>query len=101
MVSSETPAWKNAPLKSPLANAWVFFRNPSVLSEFERSAEAHTIFSTWVANTPRTVAEAARVAEPGFCSIEFQSTFGALFENQYSIFSASSGLALAHSALAA
>ena len=46
IVSSATPAWKNAPLKSPFLKACVFFRKPSVLSEFERSAEATIMFST-------------------------------------------------------
>ena len=35
---------------------------PSVLSELERSAEETTMFSTCFANTPSTVADAARVA---------------------------------------
>ncbi len=39
MVNSATPAWKNAPLKSPFVKACVFFRNPSVLSEFDKSAD--------------------------------------------------------------
>ena len=68
-----TPAWKKAPLKSPFTKAWVFFKKPSVLSELERSAEATIMFSTWVASTPNTVAEAARVAWFAFCSIAAQS----------------------------
>ena len=59
------------------------------------------MFSTSVASTPRTLAEALRVASPAFCSITFQFTFGALPENHSSNLAASSGLALVHSALAA
>ena len=40
-----TPAWKNAPLKSPEVKACVFFRKPSVLSELERSAEAQIMLA--------------------------------------------------------
>ena len=71
------------------------------MSELERSADETTMFSTWVASTPKTVAEAARVAWFGFCSIAFQSMTGALPENHSSILAASSGFAFAHSALAA
>ena len=42
----DTPAWKNAPLKSPFLKEWVFFRKPSVLSELDKSAEATIMFST-------------------------------------------------------
>lgn len=101
MVNSETPACRNAPVKSSLVNACVFFKKPSVLSEFDRSAEETIMFSTSVASTPRTLAEALRVASPAFCSIAFQFTFGALPENHSSNLAASSGLALVHSALAA
>ena len=86
-----TPAWKKAPLKSPFTKAWVFFKKPSVLSELERSAEATIMFSTWVASTPNTVAEAARVAWFAFCSIAAQSILGALPENHCSILAAKSG----------
>ena len=71
------------------------------MSELERSAEATIIFSTCVARAPRTVAEAARVAVPAFCSIAVQSIFGALPEKNNSSLAACSGLALAHSAFAA
>ena len=70
IVSSDTPAWKNLPLKSPFVKALVFFRKPSVLSEFDRSAEATIMFSTRSASTPSTVADAARVAESAFISID-------------------------------
>ena len=49
IVSSETPAWKNFPEKSPFVKALVFFKNPSVLSEFERSADATIMFSIFSA----------------------------------------------------
>ena len=49
IVSSDTPAWKKRPVKSPFANALVFLRKPSVLSEFDRSAEATIMFSTFSA----------------------------------------------------
>ena len=70
IVSSETPAWKNLPLKSPFVKALVFLRKPSVLSEFERSAEATIMFSIFSAKTPSTAADAARVATPAFTSID-------------------------------
>ncbi len=77
IVNSDTPAWKKEPLKSSLLNACVFFKNPSVLSELERSAEVTIIFSTSPANVANTVAEAARVADPAFCTIALQFTLGA------------------------
>ena len=49
IVSSDTPAWKNLPLKSPLVKALVFFRKPSVLSELLRSADATIMLSTFSA----------------------------------------------------
>ena len=63
MVSSDTPACKNAPLKSPLANAFFFLRKPSVLSELARSAEATIILGTWSAKWERSRAEALRFLE--------------------------------------
>ena len=66
------------------------------MSELERSAEATIIFSTCIARAPRTVAEAARVAVPAFCSMAAQSTLGALPEKNASSLAASSGLALVH-----
>ncbi|MPN03187.1 hypothetical protein SDC9_150413 [bioreactor metagenome] len=59
------------------------------------------MFSTCVARAAKTVAEAARVAEPAFCVIPFQSTAGALPWKNVSIFNASSGLAFAQLAFAA
>ena len=70
IVSSETPAWKNFPEKSPFSNALVFLRKPSVLSEFERSAEATIMLSIFSAKTPSTVADAARVATSAFTSMD-------------------------------
>ena len=61
-----------------LSKMYEFLRKPSVLSELERSAEATIMFSTCVARAAKTVAEAARVAEPAFCAMPFQSTAGAL-----------------------
>ena len=101
MLSSETPAWKKAPLKSPRLKACVFFRKPSVLSELERSAEATTMFSTCVASAPNTTADAARVATSAFCWIASQFTFGAFPEKNSANLAASSGFSFAHSALAA
>ena len=69
------------------------------LSELDKSAEETIIFSTSVANTPRTVADAARVAALAFCSIAFQSIWGIFPENQKSILAANSGFAFVHSAL--
>ena len=66
IVSSETPVWRKAPEKSPFVKACVFLRKPSVLSEFERSAEATIIFSTFLASNPRTADDAALVADPSF-----------------------------------
>jgi len=59
------------------------------------------MFSTCVASAPNTVAEAARVAPPAFCSITDQSTFGAFPEKKASSLQASSGFAFAHSAFTA
>src|SRR5574344_1231067 len=101
MVSSATPAWKNAPEKSPRTMLLVFLRKPSVLSELERSAEAQIMLGTCSAKTPKQAADAARVAEPAFCSTLLQSTLGALPLNHSSIWAAFSGLALRHSASAA
>ena len=53
---------RNAPLKSPFTNACVFFRKPSSLVELERSARRASYFLHQVASTPKTVAEATRVA---------------------------------------
>ncbi|MBQ8944440.1 MAG: DUF4838 domain-containing protein, partial [Clostridia bacterium] len=75
--------------------SWVFFRKPSVLSLFERSAEAKIMLGTCSANTDRTVAEAPRVAAPAFCSTLLQSIFGARPLNHSSSRAAFSGLALA------
>ena len=49
IVSSETPAWKNCPEKSPFTKARVFLRNPSVLSELDRSADETIMFPTFSA----------------------------------------------------
>ena len=95
IVSSLTPAWKNAPPKSPRTIERVFFRNPSVLSLLERSAEEHIMFGTCSAKAPRHAAEAARVAEPSFCSMTDQSTLGALPLNHSFIWAAFSGFASA------
>lgn len=51
---------------------------PSVLSELERSAEAQIMLGTCSAKTPRQAADAARVAEPAFCSTLLQSTLRSL-----------------------
>ena len=69
MVNSQTPACKNAPEKSPFLNALELFKNPSVLSEFERSADETIIFSIPLANAPKTVADAFLVAAPDFCTM--------------------------------
>ena len=95
MVNSATPAWKNAPLKSPFVKACVFFRNPSVLSEFDKSADAQTMFGTCSARTPSTVADALRVGSLAFCWMEDQSIFGAAPLNHSSCMAAFSGLASA------
>ena len=49
IVSSETPAWKNCPEKSPFTKARVFLRNPSVLSELDKSADETIMFPTFSA----------------------------------------------------
>ena len=76
MVSSATPACKKAPEKSPFISACVFFKKPSVLSELERSAEEHIILPTFSAKYESTVADALRVAAPGFCWMSDQSMQG-------------------------
>ncbi len=96
MVNSETPACRKAPEKSPLVNAFVCFKKPSVLSEFERSADATTMFSTCCASTPSTEAEAALVAEFGFCSMASQLISGSSRANHFLFFSASSGFSFFH-----
>src|SRR5574344_920109 len=96
-----THVWKKAPEKSPRTIDFVFFRKPSVLSEFDRSADAHIMLGTCSANTPRQAADAARVAEPSFCSSLLQSTLGACPENHSFIRTAFWGFAFAHSASSA
>ena len=98
MVSSATPACRNEPEKSSLVNAVVFFRKPSVLSEFDRSAEETIMFPIFPANAAKTVLDAARLACPGFCSTEEKSKTGALPENHSSKRAALSAFALAHAA---
>src|SRR5574344_747436 len=93
IVNLATPAWKNAPEKSPFTNAWVLFRKPSVLSELDKSALAQIIFSTCCANTLNTAAPALRVASSAFCCTLLQSTTGAEPLNHSSSFAALSGFA--------
>ncbi len=101
IVSSDTPAWKKAPVKSPFCRSWVSFRKPSVLSLLLKSALAQIMFGTCRANTFRQADDAARVAESGFSSTLLQSTFGARPENHSSISAFFSGLALAQAASSA
>src|SRR5690606_13751432 len=96
IVNSETPACRNAPEKSPCENAFVSFKNPSVLSELDRSAEATIIFSTVFANSLSTVAEPALVAEFGFCCIVDQSIFGSSLENHFFFLSTKVGFSFSH-----
>ena len=98
MVNSETPACKNEPEKSPFLNAVVFFRNPSVLSEFDKSAEETIIFSTCPAKAAKTVDEAARDAIPAFCTMALKSNSGVSFEKNFSNLAANSGFSFAHAA---
>ncbi len=83
-------------MKSSLLKSCVFFKNPSVLSELERSAEEQIIFGTCSASTPKQAAEAARVAMSGFWVNLLQSICGALHENQVSFSWAFSGFSFAH-----
>ena len=66
IVNSLTPAWKNAPEKSPRVMLCVSLRNPSVLSELHKSADDTIIFLTCSLRTPRHAAEATLVGELGF-----------------------------------
>ena len=95
IVSSATPAWKKAPPKSFAVRARVFLRKPSVLSELERSAEAHIILGTCSARTERQAAEALRVASLFFWTTAFQSISGAFPLNQAACCAAFSGFAAA------
>ena len=96
MVNSATPAWKNAPLKSPRTNSFVFFKNPSVLSELLKSADAQIILGTCSAKIPKHAALATRVAAPSCNVSSLQSTFGARPLNHSSICCAKLGLASRH-----
>ena len=96
MVNSLTPIWRNCPEKSPLAKAFVFLRKPSVLSELLRSAEATIMLPIFSANTPSTLADAARVATSLPGSIASKSISGSLPLRKESSFPASSGLSRRH-----
>ena len=97
IANSDTPAWKNAPLKSPFLNSVVCLRNPSVLSELHKSADAQIMLGTCFANSARQAADAERVASFFFCSTFDQSIFGASPANQVSINCFFSGFFSAHS----
>ena len=62
IVSSETPTWRNLPEKSPFRKIVVPLRNPSVLSLFDRSADATIMLSTRLTYSASTLDEALRVA---------------------------------------
>ena len=79
-----------------MVNGRVCFKKPSVLSEFDKSAEDTIMLSTCLAKVSNTVEDAALVAALGFCVISDQLIFGAAPENHFSIFSANSGFSFTH-----
>jgi len=96
IVNSATPACKKPPEKSPFFKADDFFKNPSVLSLLDKSAEETIIFSTCSAKYPNTLEEATLVAKPSLWVTASKFKSGNLPERKRSNLVARPSFALLH-----